>query len=231
MFPEPTELLFDRINMDPKIQIKYIDTKNQLADILTKGNFTRDEWNHLLTLFNVSHLSSNKTSSTRIKRRTCHSQIATHDEFDREDAFVSSSTSSNPEKTWHGYLTFITHTCEHKQYCFVGSTAKECRLGFFKTPILREILRIPNTLLEEHFVFFGSHTFVPIRWMCRKQTAVSDSSTESEIISGHRTEIGWFARSRTMGSNCFCSWKYFSIVLGNLRVMITNTTNLTTKSI
>ena len=42
--------LFDRINLDPKIQIKYIDTKNQLADILTKGNFTRDEWNHLLTL-------------------------------------------------------------------------------------------------------------------------------------------------------------------------------------
>ena len=41
--------LFDRINLDPKIQIKYIDTKNQLADILTKGNFTRDEWNHLLT--------------------------------------------------------------------------------------------------------------------------------------------------------------------------------------
>ena len=38
--------LFDRINLDPKIQIKYIDTKNQLADILTKGNFARDEWNH-----------------------------------------------------------------------------------------------------------------------------------------------------------------------------------------
>ena len=35
--------LFDRINLDPKIQIKYIDAKNQLADILTKGNFTRDE--------------------------------------------------------------------------------------------------------------------------------------------------------------------------------------------
>ena len=47
--------LFDRINLDPKIQIKYIDTKNQLADILTKGNFTRDEWNHLLTLSNISH--------------------------------------------------------------------------------------------------------------------------------------------------------------------------------
>ena len=31
--------LFDRINLDSKIQIKYIDTKNQLADILTKGEF------------------------------------------------------------------------------------------------------------------------------------------------------------------------------------------------
>ena len=30
---------------------------------------------------------------------------------------------------------------------------------------------------------FGSHTFVPISWMCKKQTSVSHSSTESEIIS------------------------------------------------
>ena len=30
---------------------------------------------------------------------------------------------------------------------------------------------------------FGSHTFVPIRWMCKKRTSVSHSSTESEIIS------------------------------------------------
>ena len=60
--------LFDRINLDPKIQIKYIDTKNQLADILTKGNFTRDEWNHLLTLFNISHFSSTICSAAMAKR-------------------------------------------------------------------------------------------------------------------------------------------------------------------
>ena len=53
--------LFDRINLDSKIQIQYIDTKNQLADILTKGNFTRDEWNHLLCLFNFN-LSSATTN-------------------------------------------------------------------------------------------------------------------------------------------------------------------------
>ena len=54
--------LFDRINLDQQIQIKYIDTKNQLADILTKGNFTRDEWNHLC------HFSSIDCSEVMSKR-------------------------------------------------------------------------------------------------------------------------------------------------------------------
>ena len=50
--------LVDRINIDCKIQIRYFDTKHQLADILTKGNFTRDEWTNFLHLFNISHFSS-----------------------------------------------------------------------------------------------------------------------------------------------------------------------------
>ena len=60
--------LFDRINVDPKIQIKYIDTQNQLADMLTKGNFTRDEWNYLLCLCNISHSSSTDCSEVMSKR-------------------------------------------------------------------------------------------------------------------------------------------------------------------
>ena len=60
--------LFDRINLDPKIRIIYIDTKNQLADILTKENFTRDEWNHLLTWFNISHFSSTACIAAMAKR-------------------------------------------------------------------------------------------------------------------------------------------------------------------
>ena len=51
----PSDWLFDRINLDSKIQIRYIDAKHQLAEILTEGNFTRDEWNNLLHLFNISH--------------------------------------------------------------------------------------------------------------------------------------------------------------------------------
>ena len=50
--------LFDRINLVSKMKIRYIDTKHQLADILTKSNFTRDEWNNLHHLFNIIHFSS-----------------------------------------------------------------------------------------------------------------------------------------------------------------------------
>ena len=52
----------------------------------------------------------------------------------------------------------------------------------FKTLTSQVIMKIQNPLLEEHCVF-GRHTFVPISWMCKKHTAVSHSSTESEIIS------------------------------------------------
>ena len=52
--------VFDRINLDSKIQIKHVNTRHQLADILTEGNFTRDEWNNLLHLFNISIFSSSE---------------------------------------------------------------------------------------------------------------------------------------------------------------------------
>ena len=97
--------LFDRINLDPKIQIKYIDTKNQLADILTKGNFTRDEWNHLLCLFNISHFSSTVCSDTMAKRsrhdsgeeRVTAKSRAMMSPIARVPSNVSSSTSASPK--------------------------------------------------------------------------------------------------------------------------------------
>ena len=102
--------LFDRISFDPKIQIKYIDTKNQLADILTNANFTRDGWNHLLCLFNISHFSSTDCSEAMAKRlqqdsgeervtaksRPMMSLIA------RAPSNLSPSTSESPGKRSYG---------------------------------------------------------------------------------------------------------------------------------
>ena len=103
--------LFDRINLDTKIHIKYIDTKNQLADILNKGNFTRDEWNHLLTLFNISHFSSPACIAAMAKRAQQESgeERATANSRPmmnltaRTPSAVSSSASSNSVRTSYGY--------------------------------------------------------------------------------------------------------------------------------
>ena len=103
--------LFDRINLDSKIQIKYIDTKNQLADILTKGNFTRDEWNHLLNLFNISHFSSTACTAAMAKRaqqgsgeeRVTAKSRPMMNLTARMPSVVSSSTSSNRGMTSYGY--------------------------------------------------------------------------------------------------------------------------------
>ena len=103
--------LFDRINLDLEIQIKYIDTKNQLADILTKGNFTCDEWNHLLTLFTISHFSSTACTAAMAKRaqqesgegRVTAKSRPMMNLTARTPSFVSSSASSNPGRTSCGY--------------------------------------------------------------------------------------------------------------------------------
>ena len=102
--------LVDRINLDPKIQIKYIDTKNQLAGILTKGNFTRDEWKHLLCLINVNHFSSTVCSDTMAKRshqdsgeeRVTAKSRPMMNLIARTPSFVSSSTSVSPGKRHYG---------------------------------------------------------------------------------------------------------------------------------
>ena len=41
----------------------------------------------------------------------------------------------------------------------------------------------PATSSFHSCCIFGSHTFVPVSWMCKKKTSVPHSSTEAEIIS------------------------------------------------
>ena len=58
--------------LEPKIQIKYVDTEKLLTDILTIGSFTREEWNHFLRFFNiyVSQLPSDHVDEADAGRKT-----------------------------------------------------------------------------------------------------------------------------------------------------------------
>ena len=80
-------------------------------------------------------------------------------------------------------ISYIHHTCHYKQYCHVGKTAKHCRMGLFQNSDFAGDLEASKFTSGGTLCIFGSHTFVPISWMCKKQTSVSHSSTESEIIS------------------------------------------------
>ena len=65
----------------------------------------------------------------------------------------------------------------------MGNTAKQFRLGLFQDSDFAGDLEDSKSTSVGTLCIFGSHTFVPISWMCKKQTAVSHSSTVSEIIS------------------------------------------------
>ena len=65
----------------------------------------------------------------------------------------------------------------------MGNTAKQCRLGLFQDSDFAGDLEDSKSTSGRTLCVFGSHTLVPISWMCKKQTSVSHSSTESEIIS------------------------------------------------
>ena len=96
-------------------------------------------------------------------------------------------------------ISDIHFTSEYKQYCHVGNTAQRCRLGLFQDSDFSGDLEDSNSASGGTWCIFGIHTFVPISWMCKKQTCVSHSSTESEIISLY---AGWTAFPRSISGIC-----------------------------
>ena len=56
-------------------------------------------------------------------------------------------------------------------------------MGLFQDSDFAGDLEDSESISGGTLCIFGSHTLVPISWMCKKQTAVSHGSTESEIIS------------------------------------------------
>ena len=81
-----------------------------------------------------------------------------------------------------GSRTFITQVSTYNIVMWETLSSNADR-DCFKTPILQEILRIQNLHHVEHCAFSEVIRLFPICWMCKKQTSVSHSSTESEFFS------------------------------------------------
>ena len=151
-------------------------TKSQLCAWMITISWKRN-WNQLENCRKYAHkLSWNACTWHELVDLTFYGQwINLHDRLQNGPKLVTNA--------WIDlFHTFIAHVNTDNIVMWVillNNADWDC----CKIPTLQEILRTENPLLEEHCAFFGSHTFVPISWMCKKQTWVSHSSTESEIIS------------------------------------------------
>ena len=81
-------------------------------------------------------------------------------------------------------ISYIGHTNDFRQDCHVGNTAQHCRLGLFQDSDFAGDLEDSKSNAGGVLCIFGSRTFVPVCWTCKKQTSVSHSSPESKIFSG-----------------------------------------------
>ena len=67
-------------------------------------------------------------------------------------------------------ISYIHHTSENQQYCHVGNTAQQCSLGLFQDSDIAGDFEDSKSTSSEIPCIVPSHTFVPIIWMCKKQT-------------------------------------------------------------
>ena len=115
------------------------------------------------------------------------------------------------DKRLNRLISYIHYTCENKRCCHVGNAAEQCRLGLFQHSDFAGDLEDSKSTSGGTLCTFGSHTFVPISWMCKEQTSVSHSSTESEIISlDTRLRLDGLPAVELWDLIVSVLWKYFS---------------------
>ena len=57
-----TDCLFERVRIELEIFMKYVNTKDKLADVLTKGSFTAARWVYLCKLLSLGPRGPKKES-------------------------------------------------------------------------------------------------------------------------------------------------------------------------
>ena len=70
-------------------------------------------------------------------------------------------------------ISYTHHTNDYRQFCHAGNTAQHCILGLFQDSDFAGDLEDSKSTPGGILCIFGSRTFVPTSWMCKKQTSVS----------------------------------------------------------
>ena len=79
-------------------------------------------------------------------------------------------------------ISYLDSTQDWVQVCFVGDKAEECKIALFTDASFAGDLKDSKSTTGAYLCLVGPNTFVPISWICKKQGAVSHSSSEAEVI-------------------------------------------------
>ena len=115
------------------------------------------------------------------------------------------------DKRLNRLISCIRDTCEYKQYCRVGNTAKQCRLGLFQDSDFAGDLEDSKST--------SGGTFVHLRksYVCSNKLDVQETNISFSQFNGIRNhlfgrwiEIRRASCSRIVGFDCFCFGKHHS---------------------
>ena len=86
------------------------------------------------------------------------------------------------DRRLHRLISWMHHSCDFMNHCYVGEPPSKCNLVLFSDAGFAGDLRDSKSTSGGFLCLLGPSTYVPINWLCKKETAVSHSTSESEVI-------------------------------------------------
>ena len=89
----------------------------------------------------------------------------------------------NCDKRLHRLMCYMHYTAHLEMQCWVGDPPEDLQLALFADASFAGWLNDSKSTSGAILCLMGPNTYVPISWFCKKQGSISNSSTESELIS------------------------------------------------
>jgi len=105
-------------------------------------------------------------------------------------------------------MCYIHHTPEHSLESYVGDNAEDCHPVLFSDADFAGGIIQAKSTSGLYLAIVGPNTFAPVTASCKKQTCVSHSSTESEIVAAEQG-------IRCEGLQVLAFWELVTELLGS----------------
>jgi len=127
------------------------------------------------------------------------------------------------DKRLHRLMCYIHHTPTHSLESFVGDDAQHCHPVLYSDADFAGDLVQAKSTSGLYLAIVGPNTFAPVTASCKKQTCVSHSSTESEIVAAEQA-------IRTEGLQVLAFWELVTELLGTSKAQTAETRMATPKA-